>query len=209
MALAGDPAPVAAATGLALLSDAGSAIDAPLVKPDLPKKPLKPDVRRNDPDLVQRRQEEYDARLVAYNAAMKHYNEVLFPAYRKEQKRRQGEAPSVKAKRQRAQLEKQEREEAVAPELVQVVRDMWKHVGWMSLDKVRTEFSMHRNEKEPNKWVAALPEAMRPRSGWQGWQKLEDEAVLAMQIVRRERQQAGLPCVRSNAARRRGDTGYS
>ena len=105
-------------------------------------------------------------------------------------------------------MEKQEREEAVPPELVQVVRDMWEYTGWMSLDKVRTEFSMRRNKKEPNKWVAALPEAMRPRSGWQGWWKLEDEAVLAVQIVRRERQQAGLPCLRSNAARRRSDTGY-
>lgn len=98
--------------------------DAPLVKPELPKKPTPPDLRYVKREATKaKKQKKYKAELVEWDKLKKLYDEVEYPAYRAEQRRRAAaeqrrqEAPEVQRRRElRAEqtLERAAQREAVS-----------------------------------------------------------------------------------------------
>ena len=75
------------------LGSASAATDSadlpPLVKPELPTVPPAPDLRHVKDEAVKAaRLQQHAAKLGEYAQAKKHYDDVLYPGYRKEQKRR-------------------------------------------------------------------------------------------------------------------------
>ena len=66
----------------------GSAQSTALAKPPLPQKPPKPDLRHvTEPSERERRLATYAVLLDAWKAAKRHYDDVLYPAFRAAQLR--------------------------------------------------------------------------------------------------------------------------
>ena len=126
---------------------------------------------------------------------------MLYPAYREGQRRR-AKAAAAERKRQRVDEERQEREASVAPEVVEAVRDMWQHYGYMNMQKIHTEFwttGQPTGKGGPTgrgAWYRSLPQEIRT-----DWKKLWRDAEQALAIVRRERREAGLPVHRAGYRR--------
>ena len=180
------------------------AVESPLVKPPLPTAPPYLDLRHvADAEQRARLERAYKVETAEYEERLREYRKVLYPAYRSEQKRRAArsayqqrrheqiaQAPSLT----RPQPEPVTVVPSIQPELLDIVRRMYQHFGWLRLEKLLGE--LDKRPLSSNPWQALLPEDMLRYKDMRGHthsQIFRRSMKDAFRYVKRECKAAGLP----------------
>jgi len=182
-----------------------------------------------DPAERERRLAAHAAALDSWAEAKQHYDDVLYPAFRAAQlrraaaeyrdaKRRRVASPALALEAQcraaeegrvvQAAIEESARraahDEAEAKPLVEIVRGLWVHFGFLNIPKLRAELDPDRRARgsgklQPSRHYLTLPAELREPANRERLEQLEG---VAWRIVKAERLAAGLTVDASNYARR-------
>ena len=154
-----EPLPLATPLAAPLPLTAPPIADAPLVKPELPKTPTLPDMRyvKREATKVQK-QTKYDDELSKWRELKQLYDEVQYPAYRAEQKRRAAaeqrrrEAPEVQQRRELRAAQTLER--AVQRDAASRAREEEKAQRWREREREREHREQQWRERK-RRWAVS------------------------------------------------------
>jgi len=166
--------------------------------PAVPQKRSRPDFGSDaEHEAFKQDRRKAQKRVQEYGRAVRDRSARARPAEQRQQRAKQ-------QAREEAREEAAARKAAAAPHvpqpLLQAVRDMWQHFGWLRSDKLRREFEERRNEPGSgrpvlrNPWLDALPSELRAQVRGEWYLKPARERLLprALGMVREERRAARL-----------------